>query len=67
MPCYNPFSEFRHSNSFKITKREVLFSVIIAAVLLVIGFIISGRISDSLLGDYQKYETALAMLLFMVI
>ena len=42
----------------EITKREVLFSTIIAAVLLTFGFVIHGKISDSLIEKYQKYDTA---------
>ena len=40
----------------EITKREVLFSTIIAAVLLTFGFVIHGKISDSLIEKYQKYD-----------
>lgn len=50
---------YRRNNSFEITKREILFSIIIVSILLVLGFIISNNISDSLLESYQKYNTAI--------
>lgn len=50
---------YHHNGDFKITKREVLFSIIIVAVLLFIGFVISSKISDNLYEEYQKYNTAL--------
>lgn len=43
----------------QITRREVLFSVIIVVVLLVIGFLIANGINVSLLDKYQEYDTAL--------
>lgn len=43
----------------KITKREILFSIIIISIMLLIGFIISDKISDSLMNKYQEYNTAL--------
>lgn len=43
----------------QITRREVLFSVIIVVVLLVIGFLIASGINVSLLDKYQEYDTAL--------
>lgn len=46
-------------NNFEITKREILFSIIIAAVMILFGLLIHGKISDGLMEDYQKYETAL--------
>lgn len=46
-------------NDFEITKREVLFSIIIIAVMTLIGFVIHGKISDDLMNEYQKYNTAL--------
>lgn len=45
--------------NFKITKREVLFSIIVILVMLAIGFVIHGNISDSLIEKYSKYDTAL--------
>jgi len=42
-----------------VTKREILFSIVIIAVMLVFGFIISSGISNSLMNDYQEYNTAL--------
>lgn len=42
-----------------VTKREVLFSIVIIAVMLVFGFMISSGISNSLMNDYQEYNTAL--------
>lgn len=49
----------RYYNSFKITKREVLVSVIIISIMLLIGFVIHGNINDALMLEYQKYNTAL--------
>lgn len=43
---------------FEITKREILASVSIIAVLLLIGFIISGKISDHLMDKNEKYNKA---------
>lgn len=43
----------------RVTKREVLFSIVIAAVMIILGFVIHGSINDSLMGEYQKYNTAL--------
>jgi hypothetical protein len=45
--------------NFKITKREIIASISIIAILLMIGFAISGRISEKRLDDLQKYNTAL--------
>jgi hypothetical protein len=44
---------------FTITKREVIFSVVILAVMLTIGFIIHGNIDNSLMLKHQEYNTAL--------
>ena len=44
---------------FKITKREIIASISIIAILLTIGFAISGRISEKRLDALQKYNTAL--------
>ena len=52
------YYRYRYSD-FKITKREVLFSVVIVAVMLMIGFVIHGNINESLMLEYQKYNTAL--------
>lgn len=43
----------------EITKREILFSIIIIAVMLALGFFIYGKISNSMMDEYQKYDTAL--------
>ena len=43
----------------RVTKREVLFSIVIAAVMIILGFVIHGSINDSLMEEYQKYNTAL--------
>lgn len=51
--------KFLLMNDFKITKREVLFSVIIVSIMLLIGFIIHGNINNKLMLEYQKYNTAL--------
>lgn len=46
-------------NDFEITKREILFSIIIVSVMLIIGFIISGHISDEIMTEQQEYNLAL--------
>lgn len=46
-------------NRFKITKREVLVSIIIISIMLLIGIVIHGNINDALMLRYQKYNTAL--------
>ena len=46
-------------NRRTVTKREILFSIVILAIMFIFGFIISSNISDSLLNDYQEYNTAL--------
>ena len=46
-------------DDIKITKREVLVSVIIIAIMLLLGIVIHGSINDSLMLEYQKYNTAL--------
>lgn len=43
---------------FEITKREILASISVIAVLLLIGFIISGKISDHLMDKNEKYNKA---------
>lgn len=45
----------------EITKREVIASVAIVALMLIIGFTISEKIRQSLLEDYQVYDTAVRM------
>ena len=42
-----------------ITKREIIASIAIVALMLVFGFMIHGAISESLMLKYQKYNTAL--------
>lgn len=44
---------------YNVTKREVLFSVVIICVMLLIGLVIHGNINDSLMAQYQEYNTAL--------
>lgn len=43
----------------KVTKREILFSIVIILIMIGIGFIISGKINNNLMNEYQKYNTAL--------
>lgn len=45
--------------NIKITKREVLFSIVIICVMLLFGILISDKINDSLMDKYQEYNTAL--------
>lgn len=42
----------------EITKREVIGSVVIVALMLIIGFAISEKIQQNMLEDYQVYDTA---------
>lgn len=42
----------------EVTKREILASIVIVALMFVIGLMIHGKINDSLMEDYQKYDTA---------
>lgn len=49
----------RYYDDVKITKREVLFSIVIISVMLLIGIIIHGNINDSLMRKYQVYNMAL--------
>lgn len=42
----------------EIKKREIIASVVIVALMLIIGFTISEKIRQSLLEDYQVYDTA---------
>lgn len=44
---------------FSITKREIIFSIVILAVMLTLGFIIHGAIDESLMLKHQEYNTAL--------
>ena len=46
-------------DNFKITKREILVSIIIVSIMLLLGIIIHGSINDKLMLEYQKYNTAL--------
>lgn len=43
----------------EITKREILVSVIILSIMLILGIIIHGNINESLMLEYQEYDTAL--------
>ena len=44
---------------FEITKREILASISIIAVMLLIGFVISGKISNYILDRNEKYNKAI--------
>lgn len=44
---------------FRVTKREVLFSIVIICIMLLIGLVIHGNINDNLMMKYQEYNTAL--------
>lgn len=46
-------------DDIQITKREVLVSVIIIAIMLLLGIVIHGNINDKLMLEHQKYNTAL--------
>lgn len=43
----------------RVTKREILFSVVIVCIMLTIGAIISGNINDAIMEKHQEYNTAL--------
>lgn len=45
-------------NDMEIKKREILFSVIIVLVMLTIGFVISGAITEYAQNEAEKYTTA---------
>jgi len=42
-----------------VTKREVIFSFVIIAVMLLVGFFISNGINNALISKYREYDTAL--------
>lgn len=42
-----------------ITKREILFSIVIVLIMLTIGVCISGNINDAIMEKHQEYNTAL--------
>lgn len=46
-------------HKMEVTKREIIFSIVIICVMLVIGIIFSGMINDYLMEMYQEYNTAL--------
>lgn len=46
-------------NKVKATKREILISIAIVAVLMAIGFALSSKISNSMMDGFQEYNTAL--------
>lgn len=48
-----------HFDGFSLSKREIIVSVVILALMLVFGFMIHGAINDSLMLEYQEYNTAL--------
>ena len=45
--------------SYRVTKREVLFSVVIVCLMLLVGLVVHGNINDNLMAKYQEYNTAL--------
>lgn len=50
---------YKRYNDSEITKREVLFSVIIISLMLLIGVVIHGNINDKLMLEQQEYNMAL--------
>jgi hypothetical protein len=48
-----------HFDNFSISKREVLVSIAIVAVMIIIGLMIHGSIDDALMLQYQQYNLAL--------
>ena len=53
------YYDYRNNNDFEITKREVLFSIIIISIMMLIGVVIHGNIADEVMLEQQKYNTAL--------
>ena len=49
----------------KITKREVIFSIALICIMLVIGIVLSDKINDSLMEQYQKYNLRLILCLIL--
>lgn len=47
------------NGNFEITKRELILSIALVCVMLIIGFIIHNSISNAILTEHQKYNTAL--------
>ena len=45
--------------NFTITKREIIFSIVIIAIMLTLGFIIHGSIDNAMMLKHQEYNTAL--------
>lgn len=43
----------------RITKKEILVSIIIVSIMLIFGIVIHGNINESLMLKYQEYDTAL--------
>lgn len=52
------YYKYSYYNSHEITKREILFSIVIISLMLLIGLVIHGNISDNMMNKYQKYNTA---------
>jgi hypothetical protein len=48
-----------HFETFSLSKREIIVSIAILAIMLVFGFMIHGAINESLMLKYQEYNTAL--------
>ena len=48
-----------HFDSFSLSKREIIASIVILALMLTFGFMIHSAINDSLMLEYQEYNTAL--------
>lgn len=53
------YYDYGSNNDYEITKREVLFSIIIISVMLIIGVVIHDNINDEIMLKQQKYNTAL--------
>ena len=48
-----------HFDNFSLSKREIIVSIAIIAVMIIFGLMIHGYINDSLMLKYQEYNTAL--------
>lgn len=48
-----------HFGDFTLTKREIIFSIVIIALMITLGLVIHGAIDNSLMLEHQEYNTAL--------
>lgn len=48
-----------HFGDFTLTRREIIFSIVIIALMITLGLVIHGAIDNSLMLEHQEYNTAL--------